>query len=373
MAEEALTSPDLLAVIGARPQFIKSAASTRVLGHFGISQFLLHTGQHPDPEMGLDFLKELGVPAPDGILSPSQESRTHRLADMMEGVADAIGRLRPKAVMVFGDTDSTLAGALAGHHAGIPVVHVEAGLRSGDRSMPEEHNRILTDQVSDVLCTTGPDATRQLLQEGVDQARIVEVGDVMLDVALAARDALRERVPPGWPVGPGPTMVATLHRPGTVDHPELLAGALETLELWCGQTGGRVYFPVHPRTAGIMLNHGFELPQSVVNPGPVGYLDMQAALIHADCVLTDSGGVQKEAWYQGTPAVVLRNTTEWRELLEIGASTLFDPAMLTEAGGRSQLVDRLASVGPVPSVLGSGLFGEGRAAHRMLEIIRSIL
>ena len=368
-----MTSPDLLAVIGARPQFIKSAATTRLIDEFGISQFLLHTGQHPDPEMGLDFLEELGVPAPDGILSPSQESRTHRLADMMEGVADAIKRLRPKAVMVFGDTDSTLAGALAGHHAGIPVIHIEAGLRSGDRSMPEEHNRILTDQLSDVLCTTGPKASKQLEQEGVDAGRIVETGDVMLDVALAAHDALRERIPPAWPVASSPVLVATLHRPGTVDDSALLSGALEVMAMWIRRTGGSVYFPVHPRTAGMMLQHGLDLPQSVVNPGPVGYLDMQSALVHADCVLTDSGGVQKEAWYQGTPAVVLRDTTEWRELLEIGASTLFNPAMLTQAEGRSQLVDRLVSIGPVPNVRGSGLFGEGRAAHRILEVIRNFL
>jgi len=358
---------DLLTVVGARPQFIKSAALTRALSAAGLTQWLVHTGQHPDDHMGMDFLVELDVPPPDARISPSQQGRSLRLADMIRGVAEQIEQVRPKAVLVYGDTDSTLAGALAAHHAGVTLVHVEAGLRSGDRGMPEEHNRIVTDQLSDILCTTGPTASEQLRIEGVVPQRILEVGDVMLDLALAAKATALNRRIQGWPSGTAPVLVTTLHRPSTVDQPELLQGALDALGLWGEATGGSVVFPIHPRTLKVIRAHGMTLPARLINPGPLGYLDMQSALCNADVVLTDSGGLQKEAWYQGTPAVILRDTTEWRELIQIGASVLFDPAHLSSASGRSNLVDRLCNAPSVPPVEGSGLFGEGQAAKRLLS------
>lgn len=364
---------DVLTVAGARPQFIKSVAVTRALAARGRTEWLVHSGQHPDDVMGLDFLRELGGKLPDLQLQPIQESRTRRMADMMTGIAREIEKVNPRAVIVYGDTDSTLAGALAAHHAGVPLLHVEAGLRSGDRGMPEEHNRILTDGLSDLLFTTGPIPTGQLLKEGVDAGRIVEVGDVMLDVALAARKSTAERQPPGWQQGKGPALVVTLHRPATVDAPELLAGALSALEHWCAASGGWAYFPVHPRTAARMEAHGLSLPSSVVNPGPIGYLDMQAALYHARAVLTDSGGLQKEAWFQGTSAVVLRDTTEWSELIEIGASTLFDPHTLMDPEAQQALVHRMLSLSVVPTVEQTGLFGGGRAADRIVTALESVL
>lgn len=364
---------DVLTVVGARPQFIKSVALTRALAVGGVKQWLVHAGQHPDDGMGLDFLAEMGVSMPDARLHPNQQDRTRRLADMMSGIASEIEKTSPRAVIVYGDTDSTLAGALAAHHMGLPLVHVEAGLRSGDRRMPEEHNRILTDQLSDLLCTTGPGPSLQLASEGVEAARIVEVGDVMLDVALAVQAGLPERFPPRWPKADGPVLAVTLHRPATVDHPALLAGALEALGFWCRKTGGKVYFPVHPRTAGRMEAHGLTLPEGVLDPGPLGYLDMQSALFHADGVLTDSGGVQKEAWYQGSPAVILRDSTEWKELLDIGASTLFDPAQLVDEAGRDALVQCIMERPMVPPVHEAGLFGGGRAAARIVDALKGII
>lgn len=361
---------DLLTVVGARPQFIKSAALTRELSDVGWSQRLVHSGQHPDDAMGLDFLSELGVPPPEVQLRPDQTSRSRRMADMLIGIEAEIRKVNPRAVIVYGDTDSTLAGALAAHHCGVPLVHVEAGLRSGDRRMPEEHNRIMTDQLADWLFTTGPAATQQLIKEGMQGECIVEVGDVMLDVAVAARPLIEGRRPPDWPEK-GPVLVVTLHRPGLVDQPDLLEGALGVLGSWISRVGGSVYFPVHPRTQKAMEKAGLKLPDGVIDPGPIGYLDMQAALYGADLVLTDSGGVQKEAWFQGSPAVVLRSTTEWKELLEIGACYLADPSGLATPVGRSELLDTLQTWQnvQVPSVREAGLFGGGTAASALLKTL----
>lgn len=364
-------SKTLLTVVGARPQFIKSAALTRAMEGSDWSEWKVHAGQHPDDEMGSDFLAELGVPPPQARIYPDQSGRTARLADMMRGIAEQIQSVSPRVVLVYGDTDATLAGALAAHHVGVPLVHVEAGLRSGDRRMPEEHNRILTDSLSDLLCTTGPIPTAQLKIEGVPNERVMEVGDVMLDVALAVQADLADRKPVGWPEAEGPVLTVTLHRPSNADDPILLQSAMETLKHWSERSGGWVYFPVHPRTQARMEAAGLTLPGRAINPGPIGYLDMQAALFHAQRVLTDSGGLQKEAWFQGTSAVVLRDTTEWRELLTIGASTLFDPGQLSEEKGVEQLVAALTSTPSVPPILGSGMFGEGQAAARLLEGIQS--
>lgn len=360
---------DLLTVVGARPQFIKSAALTRVLGEVNLSQYLLHTGQHTDREMGLDFLEELGVPGPDVVLSPRQDNRSTRMADMLQGVAEQIREVNPAMVVVYGDTDSTLSGALAAHHAGVPLVHVEAGLRSGDRSMPEEHNRIMTDQLSDLLFTTGPEAGIQLIKEGISADCVVEVGDVMLDLALAVQPILKNRVPPHWP-SHGPVLTVTLHRPSTVDREEVLAGTLEAMRIWILNTGGSVYFPVHPRTRQAIDRFGLDLPSGIVDPGPLGYLDMQSALHRASRVLTDSGGVQKEAWYQGTRAIILRDNTEWNELIDMGASALFGPSAILEKGGPTRLSNALNADVPIPSIEGAEILGGGTAAMRIARALR---
>lgn len=328
----------------------------------------MHAGQHSDDHMGTDFLVELGVPAPAVRLTPSQVGRTERMADMMKGIGSEIRRVRPEVVLVYGDTDATLAGALAAHHAGVPLVHVEAGLRSGDRTMPEELNRILTDRLSDVWVTTGPGPTERLVSEGAPADGIVEAGDVMLDVALAVKEGLAHRHPPLWPQS-GPVLTVTLHRPALVDDPVRLRAAMEALGYWATATGGQVYFPAHPRTVRRLGDMDLDLPAAVINPGPLGYVDMQAALHHASAVLTDSGGLQKEAWYQGTGAVVLRDTTEWTELLDIGASQLFDPNRLLEKDAASDLTAALQAASSAVQVNDAGLFGGGQAGHRILEAL----
>ena len=367
------SSSRILTVVGARPQFIKSVAVTRELALRGMDQWLVHAGQHPDDHMGSAFLAELGVGAPDARLHPAQTSRSKRMSDMLAGLSEEMARVAPAAVLVYGDTDATLAGALAAHHHSVPLVHVESGLRSGDRSMPEEHNRIMTDSLSDLLCTTGPAPSDQLLKEGVEAGRILEVGDVMLDVALGVQDRLSDHLPEGWPTAEGPVMVVTLHRPATVDNPDRLRAALAALGRWSAASGGHVVFPIHPRTRGQMAEHGLVLPDGVVDCPPFGYLDMQAALFHANLVLTDSGGVQKEAWFQGTPGVILRDTTEWRELVEVEASVLFDPARLLTLEGDAEFDAVLALERQVVAVKGSGLFGGGHAATRVVDGLKVFL
>ena len=286
---------------------------------------------------------------------------------MLAGLSDEVVRVAPAAVVVYGDTDATVAGALAAHHNGVPLVHVEAGLRSGDRAMPEEHNRIMADSLADLLCTTGPSATAQLVSEGVESGRIIEVGDVMLDVALDVARDLSFRRPEGWPRPERPVMVVTLHRPATVDDPARLRAALSAIETWRASSNGTVVFPVHPRTRSRMDEHGIPMPDGIAHCEPLGYIDMQAALHHADLVLTDSGGLQKEAWFQGTPGVVLRDTTEWRELVDVGASLLFDPARLLDEHGPTALADLLSQERQWVPVENSGLFGGGAAAGRVVD------
>jgi UDP-N-acetylglucosamine 2-epimerase len=235
--------------------------------------------------------------------------------------------------------------------------------------MPEEHNRIMTDQLADFLFTTGPEAGVQLTKEGVHEHRIVEVGDVMLDLALAVHPLLDGRSPAGWPSA-GPVLTVTLHRPATVDRKEVLIAALEAMRIWMQETGGTVYFPVHPRTRKALDRFGLVLPSGAVDPGPLGYLDMQAALRRAVGVLTDSGGVQKEAWYQGTKAVILRDNTEWKELIHMGASTLFGPSALLGEGGAHGLAVALLGEAPVPPIAGTHWFGGGTASLRIAETLR---
>ena len=217
----------------------------------------------------------------------------------------------------------------------------------------------MTDSLSDLLCTTGPAPMAQLLKEGVEAGRILEVGDVMLDVALGVQDRLFDRLPKGWPVTEGPVMVVTLHRPATVDHPDRLRAALAALGRWSAASGGHVVFPVHPRTHARMAEHGLVLPDGIVDCPPFGYLDMQAALFHADLVLTDSGGVQKEAWFRNARRRSSRHH-RMAELVEVGASVLFDPARLLTPEGEAAFDVLLAQDRQVVSVKTSGLFAVGR-------------
>ena len=307
-------------VLGARPQFIKAAPVSRALRRVH-SERLIHTGQHYDPQMSAVFFDELGIPAPDVTLHVGSASHGAQTGQMLEAVEADLLQHRPDAVLVYGDTNSTLAGALAAAKLGIPLVHVEAGLRSYVRAMPEEINRVLTDRLSQLCCCPSADAQSNLAREGI-VVGVVVVGDVMLDslcetAARVAGDPLRIA---RLGVEPGAYVLATVHRAANTDDAARLASIVAAF----GQLGRPVLWPVHPRSRAVMAQQHLVVPPNVQVVEPLGYLDLVAALQHAMAVVTDSGGLQKEAYWLGVPCVTLRNETEWTETVRSGWNVLAD-------------------------------------------------
>jgi UDP-GlcNAc3NAcA epimerase len=320
---------------------------------------IVHTGQHYDDELSRIFFEELGVPAPARELNAGGGTNTAQTARILAALEPVLGELEPSMVLVYGDTNSTLAGAIAARQAGIPAAHVEAGMRSFDREMPEELNRVLTDHASEVLLCSTETAVRNLEREGV-AGEVHLVGDVMVDVSLAFRDIAEERSPilDELGVAPGSYLVATAHRAGNVDRPERLERLVELL----AAMPAPVIFPLHPRTrlrledAGLMDRLG-----DVRVVAPLGYLDFLKLVRHARAILTDSGGVQNEAYVLGVPCITLRDTTEWVETVEAGWNVLVD--LDTEAA--------LAALERNPASERPDLFGGGRAADRVCEVLGS--
>jgi UDP-GlcNAc3NAcA epimerase len=314
----------ILTVIGNRPQFIKAAAVSGPLRERH-EEILVHTGQHHDDELSQIFVEELGVPRPErelGIHSGSNASQTGRMIGALEPVVKAEA---PAAVLVYGDTNSTLAGGLVAAQAGIPVAHVEAGMRSFDRSMPEELNRVLTDHLSDLLLCASQTAVDNLERESV-AGEAALVGDVMVDVALLFAPRARERtaVLERFGAAPGEFALVTAHRAGNVDDPGRLAHLVDLLTA----LPLPAVLPLHPRTrvrleAADLLER-LEQADGVTLAPPLGYLDFTALLRNARVVLTDSGGVQKEAYVAGVPCVTLRASTEWVETVQNGWNVLAD-------------------------------------------------
>jgi UDP-N-acetylglucosamine 2-epimerase (non-hydrolysing) len=296
-------------VVGARPNFMKVAPIAEAMAaHPGFAPRLVHTGQHYDPAMSKVFFDELGLPVPDvhlGVGSASHAVQTARILIAFEKLLFAD---RPDLVLVVGDVNSTLACALAAAKLGIPVAHVEAGLRSRNRAMPEELNRLLTDRISRYLFTPSADADENLLAEGHDPAHIHRVGNVMIDTLLSHRRAATERstVLADLGLAPRTYAVLTLHRPETVDHPERLAAALAAVR----RVGAEVpiVYPVHPRTRQRIADAGLEGQMRLL--APLGYLDFLALMDQATMVLTDSGGIQEETTVLGVPCLTLRAETE---------------------------------------------------------------
>lgn len=317
----------ILTVIGARPQFIKAAAvSRRIAETEGLHEKLVHTGQHFDANMSDVFFDELSIPHPAhhlGIAGGGHGTMTGR---MLAALEELLIVERPDILMVYGDTNSTLAGALAAAKLHIPVAHVEAGLRSFNRRMPEEINRILADQCSDLLFTPTAAATANLLNEGVPRSRIVECGDVMFDAALhfAAQAKASGAGAARFDLPPGGYVLATVHRQENTDDPERLSAILNGLAMVAARMP--VVLPLHPRTRGRIAAAGLgDWLAALQVIDPVGYLDMVGLEKDACVIATDSGGVQKEAFFHGVPCVTLRDETEWVELVEAGWNRLVPP------------------------------------------------
>jgi UDP-N-acetylglucosamine 2-epimerase len=349
----------IVTIIGNRPQFVKAAAVSHKLRRTH-DELIVHTGQHYDDDLSRIFFEELGVPAPDRELGAGSGSSTAQTARMLARLDPVLAELRPSLALVYGDTNSTLAGALAAAQAGIPVGHVEAGMRSFDRSMPEELNRIVTDHASDVLLCSTETAVRNLEREGAGRDAHL-VGDVMADVLLAFRD-IAERdslILEIRGLEPGEYFLVTAHRPGNVDFPERLERLVELIEA----LPGPVAFPVHPRTEARLEAAGLfdrleAAPQVELTP-PLGYLDFLKLALHARAVLTDSGGVQKEAYLLGVPCLTLRDTTEWVETVEAGWNVLVD------LDGDAAL----AALERRPPAERPELYGGGHAADRVCEVV----
>lgn len=317
----------VLTIVGARPQFIKAAVVSRALrAQPGVREVLVHTGQHYDDNMSRVFFEELEIPEPDYHLGIGGGTHGQNTGRMLEALEEVLLQERPDWVLVYGDTDSTLAGALAAAKLHIPVAHVEAGLRSFNRRMPEEINRVLTDHVSDLLFAPTEVAVRNLLREGIPSDKIHLVGDVMYDAALyygekAERESQVLRrlglVPKGY-------VLATLHRAENTDDPERLRVVLQALAQVNKEVP--VVLPVHPRTRKRAEAFGLDhLLGEVLAIEPVGYLDMVMLEKNARVIATDSGGVQKEAFFHRVPCVTLREETEWVELVELGWNRLCPP------------------------------------------------
>ena len=342
----------VLSVVGNRPQFIKSAPLSVALRERGVDETVVHTGQHYDRELSQLFFRELGLPDPDHALG----LRTSDPEAMRAPIAQIVREEQPDWVLVYGDTNSTLAGAVAAAEAAVPLAHVEAGLRSGDLSMPEERNRIEVDRLSQLLLTPDERSSRILADEGVSGRREV-VGDVMADVSkqLAPIARERSRVLEGLGVEPGAYLVATVHREANV-RPERLAriaGGLSRLP-------EPVLFPAHPRTRAALASNRLLLAPHVRLLDPLGYLDFAALASQARVILTDSGGLQKEAYWYGVPCVTMRPSTEWADTVELGANTLVDddPDRIVAAVADAHIPDERPP-----------LYGDGRASDRIAGLL----
>jgi UDP-N-acetylglucosamine 2-epimerase (non-hydrolysing) len=311
----------ILHVVGARPNFIKAAPVAAALAAQGASQTIVHTGQHYDAQMSGVFFKELKLPAPDINLEVGSGSHAEQTALIMQRFEPRVLERKPDLVVVYGDVNSTVAAALVCAKLLVPVAHVEAGLRSGDRSMPEEINRLLTDQLADLLFTPSPDGNENLLKEGIPAQKIKLVGNVMIDTLVRLQPQAEARWPQletEFPVGR--FALVTLHRPSNVDDPLQLACLLAEL----GRVGKEisVLFPVHPRTRQAIADGGLEIPETIRLLEPLGYLDFLALEKHAAVVITDSGGIQEETTYLGVPCLTLRTTTERPITISLGTNIL---------------------------------------------------
>jgi len=350
----------ITSVIGNRPQFIKAAAVSRRLREHH-DETLIHTGQHYDDEMSRVFFEELGVPAPDVQLGVGSGTNAAQTARMLAALEPTLADLRPELVLVYGDTNSTLAGALAAAQAHVPLAHVEAGMRSFDRAMPEELNRVLTDHASDLLFCSTETAVKNLENESVAGALHL-VGDVMADVSLAFAPiaAERSRALEDAGVEPGAYLLLTAHRAGNVDDRDRLERLVSLIE----GLDGDVVFPLHPRTAKRLGEAGLRdrLGAAAKVTPPLGYLDFLELARNARAVLTDSGGIQKEAYLLEVPCVTLRNTTEWVETVEAGWNVLVD----LDADAALAAIERPRPPGPRPD-----LYGGGRAGERIRDVLDS--
>lgn len=357
-----------ITIVGARPQFIKAAVVSRALRErAGNREILVHTGQHYDREMSDIFFDELDIPRPDYNLGIGSGNHGQQTARMLEAIEKVLLDEKPDRVLVYGDTNSTLAGALAAVKLQIPIAHVEAGLRSFNRCMPEEINRVLTDHASEILFAPTETAMMNLLAEGIDRQKCHLVGDVMYDGALyyGQKAAKCSQILTRLNLNYKNYILATIHRAENTDAPDRLLAIFEALSIVSRQLP--VVVPLHPRTRRYLQNlEGAEkLLDNILGIEPVGYLDMIELEKNARLIATDSGGIQKEAFFYRVPCITLRDETEWIELVTLGWNRVISPK-------NSQVIVRSIEAvlnSTVPIDTGSSPYGEGRASEKIVEIL----
>lgn len=340
-------------IVGARPQFIKAASvSSKLRKKQALSEIIIHTGQHYDESMSGVFFSELDIPEPDYNLGIGGGSHGQNTGRMIERIESVLLEERPDWLLVYGDTDSTLAGAVAACKLNIPIAHVEAGLRSFNRKMPEEMNRILTDHASTHLFAPTRAAATQLAKEGISSERVTYSGDVMFDTALHFREIAQKKstILSSLKLERKNYVLATIHRKENTDDSARLPGIVAGL----AQCRQQVILPLHPRTRKKLDDFRIDIPSIITVIEPVGYLDMVRLEEGASVIATDSGGVQKEAFFHGVPCVTLRDETEWTELVELGANHL--------AGANPQQICALIKASIGVSIQDVSPYGDGHAS-----------
>lgn len=346
----------ILTILGARPQFIKAAAvSNQMRGR--IEEILVHTGQHYDPNMSDVFFEELNIPKPKYHLNIGSGSHGAQTGDMLREIEKVLLAEKPDFVMVYGDTNSTLAGALAASKLLIPVIHIEAGLRSFNKAMPEEQNRILTDHISDLLCVPTQTAVNHLKSEGITKG-VHLVGDVMYDGILHFSKIAHEKsnILQHLDLKEGEFMLCTIHRAENTNDPERLKSICSALS----SVDTKIILPLHPRTVNYIANYGINLGENVQVIEPVGYLDMVRLMAACSKIVTDSGGVQKEAFFLAKPCITMRDETEWVETVENGWNRIV-------GAETSQIKDAILNFNPTQER--KDYFGSGNAVEQIINLI----
>lgn len=347
----------VLTVVGARPQFIKAAALSPCFADCEqVEELIVHTGQHYDASMSDVFFEEMRIPPPKYNLGIGGGSHGQNTGRMIEGIEQILLEERPSAVLVYGDTDSTLAASIAASKLGIYLAHVEAGLRSFRRAMPEEINRVLTDHISDVLYAPSQVAADHLIREGISTKKIVITGDVMCDTVRIFSSIAKEKSQILRQLGleSGKYHLLTMHRKENTDEPGVLQSVMNGL----AKSDLPIVFPVHPRTTDRISKFGIALPDCVVKVDPLGYLDTLQLLSNCKLLLTDSGGMQKEAYFLGRPCVTLREETEWVELVDQRVNIL--------AGASEKKIGDALGGSSWPSFV-TGIYGDGMASRRIVN------
>jgi UDP-GlcNAc3NAcA epimerase len=349
----------ILTVVGARPQFVKAAVVSRALAETGrVEEIMVHTGQHFDANMSDVFFDEMKIPAPRYNLGIGGGSHGANTGRMLEAIERLILDETPALVLVFGDTDSTLAAALAAAKLSVPIAHVEAGLRSFNRAMPEEINRVLTDHISDFLFSPSDVSVRNLAAEGIASDKVHCTGDVMLDAIEMFTPVAQGRstILADLGLNTGAYVLCTIHRKENTDHLDRLRSIFAGLSA----VDTPIVLPLHPRTRGVLKADDIAIGDNIRMIDPVGYLDMIALQKAAKLVGTDSGGVQKEAFFLGVPCVTFRDETEWTELVDIGANVLV---------GANEAAIAKAMQAPARHIDKTPVYGDGRASHLIADVI----